>query len=165
MFPKIEILRDINDIKILFILSSIYIIYFIEPQNITRCVEEGHELNITCRNRKVTSSSVLWTRNGIPVQKGKSNFLYIKSANRTHAGNYICVSLSPDGTHSSPITTVDVLCELLLYLDVVRTEWLLNKLLRMFKCNFLLICLVSHGTQNKLSQVCQQLQDELEILK
>jgi len=80
-----------------------------EPQNITRYVEEGHELNITCRNRKVTSSSVLWTRNGIPVQTEKSKFLYIKNVNRTHAGNYICVSLSHDGNHTSSITTVDVL--------------------------------------------------------
>ena len=79
-----------------------------------------------------TSSSVLWTRNGIPVQTGKSKFLYIKSINRTDAGNYICVSLSPDGNHSSPITTVDVLCKLVLYYDLVWTEQLLKNLLRMF---------------------------------
>lgn len=84
---------------------------FSEPQNITLHVEEGQELNITCHNRKITSSSVSWTRNGIPVQTGKSKFLYIKSVNKTHAGNYICVSLSPDGNHSSFVTSVDVLCE------------------------------------------------------
>jgi len=80
-----------------------------EPQNITLYVEEGNELNMTCRNGRKTSSSVLWTRNGIPVQTGKSRFLYIKIINRTDAGNYRCVSLSYDGNHSSPITTVDVL--------------------------------------------------------
>ena len=100
---------------------------FSEPQNITLHVEEGHELNITCHNRKIASSSVSWTRNGIPVQTGKNKFLYIKSVNRTHAGNYICVSLSPNGNHSSSITTVDVLCKFILYLDVFRTELLPKK--------------------------------------
>ena len=95
-------------------------------------VEEGHELSITCPNRMETSSSVLWTRNGIPVQTGKSKFLSIKIINRTDAGNYICVSLSPDGNHSSPMTTVDVLCKLVLYYDLVWTEQLVKNLLRMF---------------------------------
>ena len=62
---------------------------------------------MTCRNGRKTSSSVLLTRNGIPVQTGKSRFLYIKSINRTDAGNYICVSLSSDGNHSSPYTLLD----------------------------------------------------------
>ena len=100
---------------------------FSEPQNITWDVEEGNELNMTCRNRRKTSSSVLWTRNGIPVQTGKSRFLYVKSINRTDAGNYICVSLSSDANHSSPITTVDVLCKFGLYLDYVKTEQLPKK--------------------------------------
>ena len=80
------------------------------------------------------------------MQTEERKFLYIKSVNRTHAGNYICVSLSPDGNHSSPITTVDVLCEFLLYLDVVRTERLPNK----FIFNIFLIFWVSHGTQKEI---------------
>ncbi|KAL9964482.1 hypothetical protein ACROYT_G028129 [Oculina patagonica] len=80
-----------------------------ELQNSTLVVEEGRELNITCRSRMEANSSVLWIKDSLPVQKGKSRFLYIRSVNRSQAGNYICVSLSSNGNLSSPITTVDVL--------------------------------------------------------
>ncbi|XP_078381595.1 protein amalgam-like [Oculina patagonica] len=78
-------------------------------QNVSLDVEEGDELNITCHIRMETNSSVLWIRDSIPLQKGKSRFLYIRSVNRSQEGNYICVSLSSNGNFSSPITTVNVL--------------------------------------------------------
>ena len=87
------------------------LLYHLEPQNITLKVEEGHQLNITCRSRMESSSSVLWLRDNKPIRTGDNRFLVIKSINRSQAGNYICVSLSPNGNHSSPFTTVDVLCE------------------------------------------------------
>ncbi|KAJ7381356.1 Hemicentin-1 [Desmophyllum pertusum] len=80
-----------------------------EPQNTTLKVNEGGKLNITCRSRMETNSSVLWIRDSIPVKTGGSKFLYIRSVNRSQAGNYVCVSISPNGNHTSPITTVDVL--------------------------------------------------------
>ncbi|KAL9964826.1 hypothetical protein ACROYT_G028517 [Oculina patagonica] len=80
-----------------------------EPQNNTLDVEEGDELNITCRSRMETNSPVIWIKDSLRVQTGKSRFLYIRKVTRSQAGNYICVSLTPNGNFSSPITTVDVL--------------------------------------------------------
>ena len=47
----------------------------------------------------------------IPVQRGISKLLFIGSVNRSQAGNYVCISLSPTGNRTSPITAVNVLCE------------------------------------------------------
>jgi len=48
-------------------------------------------------------------RDNIPVHTGQSMFLFIASVNRSQAGNYICVSLSPTGNRTSAITAVNVL--------------------------------------------------------
>ena len=100
------------------------LLYHLEPQNITLKVEEGHQLNITCRSRMESSSSVLWLRDNQPIRTGDNRFLFIKSISRSQAGNYICVSLSPNGNHSSPMTTVDVLCE---YIHVAKLKSLVSQ--------------------------------------
>ncbi len=96
------------------------------------------------------NSPVLWIRDSLTVQTGKSRFLYIRKVTRSQAGNYICVSLTLNGNFSSPITTVNVLCEFLLC--VLRaTEWLLNKIL--YNLLFMLIELWNKSVK-KFPQVC-----------
>ena len=74
-------------------------------------VKEGDKLNITCRISMKASSTIVWMRDNIPVHTGQSMFLFIASVNRSQAGNYICVSLSPTGNRTSAITAVNVLCK------------------------------------------------------
>ena len=74
-------------------------------------VKEGDKLNITCRISLEASSTIVWMRDNIPVHTGQSMFLFIASVNRSQAGNYICVSLSPTGNRTSAITAVNVLCK------------------------------------------------------
>lgn len=76
-----------------------------EPDNITVNILEGKTLNITCRARMEPKSSfLLWPKDKRPIKKGRK---------RSQAGDYMCVSLSQDGNHSSPFTAFDVLCEYL----------------------------------------------------
>ncbi|XP_022796182.1 fibroblast growth factor receptor 3-like [Stylophora pistillata] len=81
-----------------------------EPANITVRIVEGKTLNITCRARMESESSfVLWLKDNWPIKRGRKKFLFIQSIKRSQAGDYMCVSLSQDGNHSSPFTVVDVL--------------------------------------------------------
>ena len=56
-------------------------------------------------------STIVWIKDNIPVHTGQSMLLFIASVNRSQAGNYICVSLSPTGNRTSAITAVNVLCK------------------------------------------------------
>ena len=88
-------------------------------------MKEGELLNITCRARMgPENSSVMWLKENRPIKKGRNSFLVIQSINRSQAGNYMCVSLSQNGNHSSPFTAVDVLCE---YFQVCSAQHLLNR--------------------------------------
>lgn len=77
-------------------------------------------LNITCRASMEASPSVVWFKDKVPIYTGHKKFLFLANVNRSQAGNYVCDSTSPSGNTSSPVTTVNVLCEYFLFLHVLN---------------------------------------------
>ena len=82
-------------------------------------VKDGDPVNITCRASMEASPSVVWLKDKVFIYTGHSKFLFLANVNRSQAGNYVCVSTSPSGNTSSPVTTVNVLCEYFLFLHVL----------------------------------------------
>ncbi|CAH3188569.1 unnamed protein product [Porites evermanni] len=81
----------------------------VDTRHITLNVKDGDPVNITCRTSMESSPSVVWFKDKVPIYTGHSKFLFLANVNRSQAGNYVCVSTSPSGNTSSPVTTVDVL--------------------------------------------------------
>ena len=91
-----------------------------DTQHITLNVKDGDPVNITCRASMEASPSVVWFKDKVSIYTGHSKFLFLANVNRSQAGNYVCVSTSPSGNTSSPVTTVNVLCEYFLFLHVLN---------------------------------------------
>ena len=83
----------------------------VESQDVTIKIVEGDVLNITCRTLMYGRSSVSWLKDNKLIENEDEKTLFLGNVSRSQAGEYICVSLSLYGNHSSPVTTVDVLCE------------------------------------------------------
>ncbi|CAH3157631.1 unnamed protein product [Porites lobata] len=81
----------------------------VDTRHITLNVKDGDPLNITCRASMEASPYVVWFKDKVPIYTGHSKFLFLTNVNRSQAGNYVCVSTSPSGNTSSPVTTVNVL--------------------------------------------------------
>ena len=97
--------------------------FYLSPtgtQHITLNVKDGDPVNITCRASMEASPSVVWFKDKVSIYTGRSKFLFLANVNRSQAGNYVCVSTSPSGNTSSPVTTVNVLCEYFLFLHVLN---------------------------------------------
>ena len=77
-------------------------------------------MNITCRASMEASPSVVWFKDKVSIYTGHNKFLFLANVNRSQAGNYVCVSTGPSGNTSSPVTTVNVLCEYFLFLHVLN---------------------------------------------
>ena len=68
-------------------------------------------MNITCRNTVEARSSVMWFKDKVPVYAEQSKFLSLTNVSRLQGGNYSCVSINQAGNTTSPVTTINVLCE------------------------------------------------------
>ena len=105
------------------------VIFHPDTRNITLEMVEGQGLNITCRTIIEGNPVVWWMKDNIPVNSGRSKFLFLESINRTQAGNYVCVSVNRNGNRTSSITTVNVLCKFITvgkkhdYLEVLKLQY------------------------------------------
>ena len=82
-----------------------------DTRHITLDVIEGDGVNITCRTSVEARSYVIWLKDKVPVYAEQSKFLSLTNVNRLQGGNYSCVSINQAGNTTSPITTINVLCE------------------------------------------------------
>ncbi|KAM7440771.1 hypothetical protein ABFA07_010086 [Porites harrisoni] len=81
----------------------------VDTRHITLNVKDGDPVNITCRASMEASPFVVWFKDKVPIYTGHRKFLFLANVNRSQAGKYVCVSTSPSGNTSSPVTTVNVL--------------------------------------------------------
>ena len=89
----------------------IVVLCYLDGRHIKLEVKDGDHVNITCRSSTKASLTVIWMKDRRTIYTGQSKFLFIASVNRSQAGNYVCLSVNPTGNSTSPITTVNVVCE------------------------------------------------------